>query len=126
MTADPVQPAVIEWPLLRVGLDVTLAAALGGAPNLYARRLAHHLRERDDVDVYTLTPKGWSRAPQAGAWGRVKRTARLVGATNFWLPAQTRTLRPAILHATAWLGPLSGPGALVVTVPDTAFAHYPD
>src|SRR3954451_23970223 len=115
-------PETIELRLLRVGLDVTLAAAVGGAPNLYARRLAHHLRDFPELDVHTLVPKGWSRAPGS----RLGRAARLVGATNFWLPVQLRGLQPDIIHATAWLGPLTGPGALVVTVPDTAFALYPD
>jgi glycosyltransferase involved in cell wall biosynthesis len=119
------QPTTIEIPLLRVGLDVTLAAAVGGAPNLYARRLAHHLRDFLDLDLHTLVPKGWSRAPGAGAGARLGRAARLVGATNIWLPVQLRALQPDIVHAAAWLGPLTGPGALVVTVPDTAFAFYP-
>ncbi len=116
----------LERPRLRVALDVTLATGVGGAAGLYARRLAHHLRRTMAVDLYPLVPKGWSRPPQPGRGARLRRAARLVGATNLWLPAQARALQPHILHATAWLGPLSGPGALVVTVPDTTFAFYPD
>src|SRR3954452_2023225 len=100
-------PDTIEIRLLRVGLDVTLAAAVGGVPNLYARRLAHHLREFLELNLQTLVPKGWSRAPGSG----VGRALRLMGAGTFWLPVQMRGLEPDILHATAWLGPLTGPGA---------------
>lgn len=116
----------LERPGLRVGLDVSMATAVGGVAGLYARRLAHHLRQTMAVDLYPLVPQGWSRQPEAGLGGRLRQAARVVGATNFWLPAQARAIQPQILHATAWLGPLSGPGALVVTVPDTTFAFYPD
>jgi glycosyltransferase involved in cell wall biosynthesis len=116
----------LERPSLRVALDVTLATAVGGAAGLYARRLTHHLRQTMAVDLYPLIPQGWSRKPGAGLGARIGQTARLVGATNLWLPAQARAIQPQILHATAWLGPLSGPGTLVVTVPDTTFAFYPD
>jgi glycosyltransferase involved in cell wall biosynthesis len=133
MTDDSptIEEAAPEWielerPRLRVALDVTLATGVGGAAGLYARRLAHHLRQTLAVDLYPLVPQGWSRKPEPGFIARVRRAARLVGATNLWLPAQARALEPQILHATAWLGPLSGPGALVVTVPDTTFALYPD
>jgi alpha-1,3-rhamnosyl/mannosyltransferase len=127
-TIEALEPDFIELerPNLRVALDVTLATAVGGAAGLYARRLTHHLRQTMALDLYPLIPQGWSRKPQPGLGARIQQAARLVGATNFWLPAQARALEPQILHATAWLGPLSGPGALVVTVPDTTFAIYPD
>ena len=116
----------LERPGLRVALDVTLATGVGGAAGLYARRLTHHLRQTMAVDLYPLVPKGWSRKPEPGAAARLRQAARLVGATHLWLPAQARALQPQILHATAWLGPLNAPGLLVVTVPDTTFAFYPD
>ncbi len=124
--ADAPEWIELERPSLRVALDVTMATGVGGVAGLYARRLAHHLRQTMEVDLYPLVPRGWSRKPGAGRGARLRAAARLVGATNLWLPAQVRALQPQILHATAWLGPLSGPGALVVTVPDTTFAFYPD
>ena len=46
-------------------------------------------------------------------------------ATQGWLPLRLLPYRPALVHSTAFVGPLWGPGPLVVTFHDLIYHHTP-
>ncbi|HMA36819.1 MAG TPA: glycosyltransferase family 1 protein, partial [Chloroflexia bacterium] len=46
-------------------------------------------------------------------------------ATQGWLPLRLGAYRPDLVHSTAFVGPLWGPGRLVLTFPDLIYHHNP-
>ncbi|MDQ2809893.1 MAG: glycosyltransferase family 4 protein [Chloroflexota bacterium] len=46
-------------------------------------------------------------------------------ATHLWLPARLAAFHPRLVHSTAFVGPLWGPGPLVLTFHDLIYHHQP-
>ena len=99
----------------------------------YSRGLAAALRDLRRPDGPPLLEVGVfgpaAHAPPAGPPTRLRR-ARDVAlenplATHVWLPARLAAFRPMLVHSTAFVGPLWGPGPLVLTFHDLIYHHHP-
>jgi glycosyltransferase involved in cell wall biosynthesis len=99
--------------VLRVAIDT--GDALGERPrgwSRYVRDLTAALRQRRDLGLHELSPRGW-RGPEIG-WEQVG------------LPLELRRLRPALVHSPNCFLPLRRPCPGVVTIHDLAFEVFPE
>jgi glycosyltransferase involved in cell wall biosynthesis len=113
-------------PPLRVALDTSYAGINPTGVGLYSARLARELRRLAGecaLDIYCFGP----------ACKRDGAPNKLLGTFQEWpsythgvLPAQLLALRPRVVHSTSHMGPLWGPGELIVTVHDLIFMRYPE
>jgi len=112
-------------PPLRVVLDTSYAGINPTGVGLYSARLARELRNLAGECALDVRCFG-SACKEAGA-------SKLVGTFQEWpsythglLPAQLLAVRPQVVHSTSHMGPLWGPGKLIVTVHDLIFMRYPE
>lgn len=110
---------------LRVALDATYAGTNPTGVGLYSARLAAKLEERSaqlGLDLRCYGP--------ACSFGKQN---IITGTMQEWpvythgiLPLRLLRQRPAIVHSTSHIGPIWGPGKLIVTVHDLIFMRYPE
>ena len=119
---------------MRVALDLTFAGRNPTGAGIYSRELLAALRRRAATapldQASPLVVAGFGPAahpPPASGLGALRALALEDPlATHVWLPLRLLAWRPAVVHSTAFVGPLWGPGRLVVTVYDTIFRHFPE
>lgn len=111
---------------LRIALDTTYAGVNRTGVGLYSRRLAAHLRAEagnQHLDVRCYGPA----CQDATARSAIRHVAQEWPVnTHGLLPLRMAAFRPDIVHATSHIGPLWGPGRLVVTVHDLIFMRRPE
>jgi glycosyltransferase involved in cell wall biosynthesis len=108
---------------IQVALDTSFAGVNPTGVGLYSRHLAHTIRDL---------------APQANMWLRCygpscrRSQHALISTMQEWppytlvvLPLLLARQRADIVHSTSHIGPLWGPGKLVVTVHDLIFRRFP-
>ena len=99
----------------------------------YSRGLAaalRALRRPDGTPLLTVGVFGPSaHLPPLDSPGGLRRARDLALenplATHGWLPARLATFRPTLVHSTAFVGPLWGPGPLVLSFHDLIYHHHP-
>jgi alpha-1,3-rhamnosyl/mannosyltransferase len=118
---------------MRIALDTTFAGINPTGVGVYSRQLLAALRrlaaQGADDPFKTQNSKlkiqgfGPSAHPTPHRWRDLALENPL--ATQGWLPLRLLGWRPDIVHSTAFVGPLWGPGRLVVTFHDTIYHRYP-
>lgn len=113
--------------LLRVALDTTYAGVNSTGVGLYSMQLAKELKRQSANYNINVTCYG----PACKSGGLV---SSISGTMQEWptythgiLPLKLlgRGKGPQIVHSTSHIGPLWGPGKLIVTVHDLIFLRYP-
>lgn len=109
---------------LTVALDTTFAGVNPTGVGLYSRQLHRHIALLAAPRNLRLQCYGPACGDHAHATlsGLLQ---ELVPYTQGILPLRLLRSRPSIVHSTSHLGPLWGPGKLVVTVHDLIFMRYP-
>jgi glycosyltransferase involved in cell wall biosynthesis len=110
---------------VRVALDTTYAGVNPTGVRLYSRRLAQGLQNgavRLRLDVKCFGPSCGKHGASNGFAGLFQEWPTY---THGILPARMLPFRPQIVHSTSHIGPLWGPGRLIVTVHDLIFMRYP-
>lgn len=115
---------------LRVALDTTYAGVNKTGVGIYSRRLASYLALQARHEYLKLRCYGpacieESRKPERVA-GMFNIAQEWPANTHVMLPLRLLSFRPDIVHATSHIGPLLGPGRLVVTVHDLIFMQRPE
>ncbi|HST06379.1 MAG TPA: glycosyltransferase family 1 protein [Chloroflexia bacterium] len=111
---------------IRVALDTTYAGTNLTGVGLYSRRLAQQLDEHAgewgiELSSYGAAAEGVSKAQAPFALMQEWPTH-----THGVLPFALLRNKPDIVHSTSHIGPLWGPGKLIVTVHDLIFMRYPE
>lgn len=110
---------------VRVALDTSYAGTNLTGVGLYSRRLADELRGHEDefglkLFCYGSAANGWKDKS-----GFLALSQEWPIYTHGVLPLALLRNRPNIVHSTSHIGPLWGPGKLIVTVHDLIFMRYP-
>src|SRR5215207_5703396 len=101
---------------MRIALDTTFAGINPTGVGVYSRQLLAALRRlaaQDTAGQFKTQGFGPSAHPTPHHWRDLALENPL--ATQGWLPLRLLGWRPDIVHSTAFVGPLWGPGRLVVT-----------
>jgi glycosyltransferase involved in cell wall biosynthesis len=109
---------------IRIVLDTTFAGVNPTGVGIYSRRLAEHLaavaEERGwDVRCYGPSCKGVAKGLLGGIYQEWPTYTQGV------LPLRLLLEGADVVHSTSHIGPLWGPGRLVVTVHDLIFRRFP-
>ncbi|MEP6775021.1 MAG: glycosyltransferase family 1 protein [Chloroflexota bacterium] len=111
---------------IRVALDTSYAGTNQTGVGLYSERLAEELSARECEFGIKLSCYG--AAARGGQW-----TSSFLALSQEWptythgaLPLALLRNRPNVVHSTSHIGPLWGPGKLIVTVHDLIFMRYPE
>jgi alpha-1,3-rhamnosyl/mannosyltransferase len=111
---------------LRVALDTTYAGVNPTGVGVYSRRLAEQLRQAAQTQhlrVHCFGSACSSPSEPPKLWDVLK---ELPVNTHGVLPTRLMPFRPHVVHATSHIGPVWGPGKLVVTVHDLIFRRHPE
>lgn len=116
---------------LRIALDTTFAGRNPTGVGVYSRQIFAALKELATNNTSYLIPHtsclvkafGSAAYPAPARWRDLALENPLT--TQIALPLALLAWRPAIVHSTAFVGPLWGPGRLVVTFHDTIYHRYP-
>jgi glycosyltransferase involved in cell wall biosynthesis len=111
---------------LKVALDTSFAGVNATGVGLYSARLASALQARSqelDIQLRCYGPSCDSRRSTASALAVAQEWPLN---THFLLPLRLLRDKPTVIHSTAHIGPLWGPGKLIVTVHDLIFRRYPE
>ncbi|HYP20249.1 MAG TPA: glycosyltransferase family 1 protein [Chloroflexia bacterium] len=111
---------------LRVALDTTYAGVNPTGVGLYSRRLAEQLRIAAPGERLQLRCFGPACLPETHSPRQADVLQELPLNTQGVLPARLVPFRPHIVHATSHIGPVWGPGSLIVTVHDLIFRRHPE
>lgn len=111
-------------PPLKVTLDTSFAGINLTGVGKYSRRLVESEaalagKRRLDLSCFGPTCSPERRHILGGLY------QEWPSYTQIFLPLALLAKRPAIVHSTSHLGPLCGPGKLIVTVHDVIFRRYP-
>jgi hypothetical protein len=109
---------------LNVAWDSALAGRDKAGTGVYAARLLEQFTNRQDLRMEVL--HGWRRDSSAN--GLVSRGLGTIGDllwTHTYLPAVLSRTRADLLHAPAFLAPITAPCPVVVTVHDVSYLLYP-
>ena len=110
---------------LRLALDTTYAGVNPTGVGLYSRRLAEQLSLAARAEQLHLRCFGPACRPLSAGPRRFDTLQELPLNTQGVLPARIVPFKPQVVHATSHIGPVWGPGALVVTVHDLIFRRLP-
>ncbi|MEO8286422.1 MAG: glycosyltransferase family 1 protein [Chloroflexota bacterium] len=111
--------------LLPVALDTTYAGVNPTGVGIYSARLADELRRnsaRLGIRLICYGPACVPQGPHRTIPGTIQEWPVY---THGILPVRLLATRPGIVHSTSHIGPLWGPGRLIVTVHDLIFMRYP-
>ena len=111
---------------LRVALDTTYAGVNPTGVGLYSRRLAEALGAIAAEQHLTLKCYGPACRREAERAGATAIAQEWPIYTHGVLPVRLSAFRPNVVHSTSHIGPLWGPGRLVVTVHDLIFLRRPE
>ena len=112
-------------PVLRVALDTTYAGVNTTGVGLYSARLASELRMQARDLALEIRCFGSACKPAGARSNAVATFQEWPTYTHGILPLQLLAAGPQIVHSTSHIGPLRGPGKLIVTVHDLIFMRYP-
>jgi glycosyltransferase involved in cell wall biosynthesis len=110
---------------LRVALDTTYAGVNTTGVGLYSARLASELRKQAREMSLDITCFGSACKPAGARNNAIATFQEWPTYTHGILPARLLAARPQIVHSTSHIGPLWGPGKLIITVHDLIFMRYP-
>src|SRR5215203_2744129 len=111
---------------LRVALDTSFTGVNPTGVGLYSRRLAAALSvQRHDLGI-DLRCYGAACRLEANPQNLLTLATEWPTYTHLALPLRLLRYKPNIVHATSHIGPLWGPGKLIVTVHDLIFERYPE
>ncbi len=116
---------------MRIALDTTFAGRNPTGVGVYSRQLLAALRAMATDKTSYLIPHtsylvkafGSAANPAPAHWRDLALENPLT--TQVALPLALAAWRPDVVHSTAFVGPLWGPGRLVVTFHDTIYHRYP-
>jgi glycosyltransferase involved in cell wall biosynthesis len=111
---------------MRVAFDTTFAGINPTGVGVYSRQLLATLRRqaaRQHDPAFRVQGFGPAAYPTPAHWRDLALENPLT--TQVALPLALLAWRPDIVHSTAFVGPLWGPGRLVVTFHDTIYHRYP-
>ena len=111
---------------LRVALDTTYAGVNPTGVGVYSRRLAEQLRHLSNTQRLRMRCYGPACSPPSENPRLLDVLEELPVNTHGVLPARLMPFRPHVVHATSHIGPVWGPGKLVVTVHDLIFRRHPE
>jgi len=111
---------------LRVALDTSFAGVNPTGVGLYAARLAAELRNQSTAYGLDLKCFGPACKPEGVRSGLLGTLQEWPTYTHALLPARLLAFHPQVVHSTSHIGPLWGPGRLIVTVHDLIFMRFPE
>jgi glycosyltransferase involved in cell wall biosynthesis len=111
--------------VLKVALDTSFAGVNATGVGLYSARLASALRARSRELRIQLRCYGPSCASRRSINSALAMAQEWPLNTHFGLPLRLLRDKPTITHSTSHIGPLWGPGKLIITVHDLIFRRYP-
>lgn len=111
---------------IKVALDTTYAGTNLTGVGLYSARLAEELRAHEDELGIRLSCYGTAADGGTPAQGPLAIMQEWPSYTHGVMPIALLRDRPNIVHSTSHIGPLWGPGKLIVTVHDLIFMRYPE
>jgi glycosyltransferase involved in cell wall biosynthesis len=111
---------------LRVALDTTYAGVNPTGVGLYSRWLAEALGALAAGQHLTLKCYGPACRREAERAGATSIAQEWPIYTHGVLPVRLSAFRPNVAHSTSHIGPLWGPGKLVVTIHDLIFLRRPE
>jgi glycosyltransferase involved in cell wall biosynthesis len=111
---------------IKVALDTSFAGVNTTGVGIYSARLASALEARSHELGIQLCCYG----PSCDPWKSSKSSFAMAQEwplnTHVMLPLRLLRDKPTVTHSTSHIGPLWGPGKLVVTVHDLIFRRYPE
>jgi alpha-1,3-rhamnosyl/mannosyltransferase len=110
---------------LHVALDTTYAGGNTTGVGLYSARLAGELRKLSSELALDVSYYGSACKPPGSRNDFITTFQEWPTYTHGILPLQLLASRPQVVHSTSHIGPLWGPGKLIVTVHDLIFIRYP-
>lgn len=111
---------------IKVALDTSYAGTNLTGVGLYSTRLAEELRAHEHEFGIKLSCYGAAARGGKGVNGFLALTQEWPTYEHGALPLALLRNRPNVVHATSHIGPLWGPGKLIVTVHDLIFMRYPE
>jgi glycosyltransferase involved in cell wall biosynthesis len=111
---------------IRVALDTSYAGTNLTGVGLYSKRLADELRAREHEFGLKLSTYGSAAGAATAKSGILALAQEWPTYTHGALPLALLRNRPNVVHSTSHIGPLWGPGKLIVTVHDLIFMRYPE
>ena len=111
---------------VKVALDTSYAGTNLTGVGLYSNRLAEELRAHEREFGLKLSFYGAATRGGSSKSGFLELAQEWPTYTHLALPLALLRNRPNIIHSTSHIGPLWGPGKLIVTVHDLIFMRYPE
>lgn len=112
--------------LVKVALDTSFAGVNPTGVGIYSRRLASALTQQSSRLGLKVEGYGPTFALEQHGWHLPVISQEWPTYTQLALPFRLLLNKPNITHATSHIGPLWGPGKLIVTVHDLIFRRYPE
>ncbi len=111
---------------VRVALDTSYAGTNVTGVGLYSKRLAEELQAHEHELGLQLSSYGAAARGRTGKSDFLSLIQEWPTYTQVTLPLALLRNRPNVVHSTSHIGPLWGPGKLIVTVHDLIFMRYPE
>ena len=111
---------------VRVALDTSYAGTNLTGVGLYSKRLVEELRAHERELGLKMSFYGAAACSGTSGIGPRSLVQEWPTYTHGALPLALLRNRPNVVHSTSHVGPLWGPGKLIVTVHDLIFMRYPE